>query len=91
MRFITILLLCLLLPPAALLASAQPGTAETDTLSEDKEALRAAAFDCLNRNRLDRDTSSWGWQASRLHRARKPTHTWKRRAHWPNGSKTTKR
>ena len=57
MRFITILLLCLLLPPAALLASAQPVTAETDTLSEDKEALRAAAFDCLNRNRLDRARS----------------------------------
>ena len=44
MRFIKILLLCLLLPMAALLAAVPPDTVGIDTLSEDKETLREAAF-----------------------------------------------
>ena len=54
MHFIRILLLCLLLPINVLLGAVPSDTVEVDTLSVDKKALCAAAFDCLNCNRLDR-------------------------------------
>ena len=54
MHFIQILLFCLLLPTNVLLGAMPPDTVEVDTLSVDKKALCAAAFDCLNCNRLNR-------------------------------------
>ena len=51
MRFLRILLCCLLLPLAALSAPSSPAPTEADTLSGDKDALRESAFDCLNRGK----------------------------------------
>ncbi len=51
MRFLRILLFCLLLPVAALSAPSSPAPTEADTLSGDKDSLRESAFDCLNRGK----------------------------------------
>ena len=53
MRFLRILLFCLLLPVAAWSAPAPVVPTEADTLSGDKDSLRESAFDCLNRGKIE--------------------------------------
>lgn len=53
MRFIKILLFCLLWPAVAATGAPTSGQAEADTLPADKKTLCAAAFDCLQREQFE--------------------------------------